>query len=121
MNPSDNPDDGDLRARFQSLREEETAITPSFRSMTAPLAETESPRLLPRLLVPLATAAAISLVVIPQLKKRVPVPPSLASNLPVLLPAGSETRSFLAGMEEERKARGYASDELLPFYFKIDL
>jgi len=116
----DDPIDLALRARFRSLRGQESAPAPSFRAMTEALPESTQRQNFSTIL-PLAAAALIGLVAIPLLVKREPTSPSLASSLPILLGSDSEKPPIFAELAKESPTRHYLSDDLLPFRVNLNL
>jgi len=119
MNENDSLDQ-DFRNRFQALRKFEAATAPTFqRSIASPAIA--KPRSVARYLIPLAAAALVCLVAIPAV-----VPPqspsqSLATSLPVLLPADPDKSSLFADLETDRRVSRFYSDKLLPFHLTINL
>ena len=117
----DDPIDLALRERFRTLRGQDSASAPSFRTMTESPPESSSQRRNFSTILPLAAAAVIGLVAIPLLVKREPTSPSLASSLPILLGSDSEKPPIFAELAKESPTRHYLSDDLLPFRVNLNL
>lgn len=119
MNENESSDQ-DLKARFQTLREFEAATAPTFeRSIASPAIA--KPRSVSPYLLPLAAAALVCLLAIPAIMSRQSANRSLASSLPVLLPADPNKSSLFVGLEIQGQRPRFYSDELLPFRLTIDL
>jgi len=116
--------DHQLRELFQTLREQEAPLAPSFdRIMTMARCQStpaQGPRIA-RVLVPLSAAALFFLFAGFLLTNRAPEPQSLSSTLPVLLEPDPERAPLFAEMEVRGQTHRYLSDKLLPLHLRISL
>lgn len=121
MNPDKSTED-DLRARFASLREDETDETPSFaRTITAARTREEASRKWPTpvwTFGALAAAVAITVLIVTLVREKTPAP-SLAEVIPVLLPASTEADTlFPSPLFAESRL---PSDSILPLHLDFPL